>query len=400
MKLLIIPIVLVVFVTSCAHEGSSITEPPIGMGAEEPSLTVTDRGLVLSWMEPYEGDILLKMSLHNGLKWLPAKTIAKGDDWFVNWADFPAIVANGEVLFTHFLQKSASPTFAYDVMYTVSQNMGESWSKPKKLHQDTVAAEHGFVSAVPFNEGFYVSWLDGRNTGIDNGAMTIRAAYVDDNAEIHHAAEIDHSTCDCCQTTMALVNGVPWSLYRDRTEEEVRDMYFSKLVDKQWTEPEVFHDDNWVINACPVNGPVAGSYKQTLAVAWYTGADGEEKVKMKISKDEGNSFSDVILVDSPNSFGRVDVQMDSASIYITYLTKKDASAAIMLKVYDYSGLLQSSEVLAIVSPERGTGFPRTAIWHENLIIAWTDVEQHTIKILKYPLNKELFGAHAGLPASR
>ncbi len=94
-----------------------------------------------------------------------------------------------------------------------------------------------------------------------------------------------------------------------------------------------------------------------MAVAWYTGADGVEKVKLKISKDEGSSFSDVILVDSPNSFGRVDVQMDSASIYITYLTKKDASAAIMLKVYDYSGVLQSSEVLAIVSQKGVPGFP-------------------------------------------
>ena len=396
----IIFILLIALITGCANNGSGIADPPIGTGAEEPSLTVTDRGLVLSWMEPFEGDILLKMSLHNGIKWLPAKTIAKGDDWFVNWADFPAIVANGDMLFAHFLQKSAHPTFAYDVMYTISPNMGETWSEPKKLHQDIVAAEHGFVSAVPYDEGFYVSWLDGRYTGIDNGAMTIRAAFVDINGEIDHATEIDHSTCDCCQTSMALVNGVPWSFYRDRTESEVRDMYFSKLVDKQWSEPELLHDDNWLINACPVNGPVAKAYEKTLAVAWFTGAEGEQKVKMKISQDEGKSFGEVILVDSPKSFGRVDVQIDSANVYVTYLTKKDASAAIMLKTYNYSGALQSREALAVVRPDRGTGFPRTALWHENLIITWTDIEQHTIRVLKYPLNKKHIGARAGLHVSR
>ena len=72
----------------------------------------------------------------------------------------------------------------------------------------------------------------------------------------------------------------------------------------------------------------------------------------------------------------------------------------MLKVYNHSGILQSSEVLAAVSPERGTGFARTAIWHENLIITWTDVENHTIKILKYPLNKKHFSGSAELPVSR
>ena len=134
-------------------------------------------------------------------------------------------------------------------------------------------------------------------------------------------------------------------------------------------------------------------------MVWYTGADGEQKTKMKISHDEGGSFGEAILVDGPKSFGRVDVQMDSANIYVTYLSKKEASAAIMLKVYNYSGDLQTSEVLVAVSPERGTGFPRTALWHENLIITWTDVEQHTIKLLKYPLNKDHISARAGFSSN-
>ena len=396
---IIISLTLIIWLAGCVNKGGSVTDPPVGNGAEEPSLTVTDRGLVLSWLEPHEGDILLKMALHNGMRWSSAKTIAKGEDWFVNWADFPAIVANGDMLFAHFLQKSASPTFAYDVMFTTSANMGDTWSNPKKIHQDTVQAEHGFVSAVPYKDGFKVSWLDGRYTGKDNGAMTIRGAYVDGNGELHNAAEIDHSTCDCCQTTMTIVNGVPWSFYRNRTDDEIRDIYFSKLVDDNWSEPEVFYDDNWLINACPVNGPVARSYNNNMAVAWFTGAAGEHKVKLKTSTDEGRSFSEVILVDSPNSFGRVDVQLDSTKIYVTFLTKADNDAVIKLKVYDYSGDLQSSEIMAVVSPERGTGFPRTALWHENLILTWTDVEQHSIKILQYPLNKEHIGTRASLLTS-
>jgi hypothetical protein len=390
-----IAVVLLAFLGGCIHEGSSIIDPPIGIGAEESSLTVTESGLILSWMEPQKGDILLKMALHNGLRWSPARTIAKGDDWFVNWADFPAIVANGEMLFAHFLKKSASSTYAYDVMFTVSADMGESWSTPEKLHKDTVNAEHGFVSAVPYKDGFMVSWLDGRYTGEDNGAMTIRGAFVDHNGESHNATEIDHSTCDCCQTSMTVVNGIPWTFYRDRTKEEIRDIYFSKMLDDSWTEPVAIHDDSWLINACPVNGPMATSYKDNMAVVWFTAADGDLKTKLKISQDEGKTFSDVILVDSPKSLGRVDVEMDSSRIYVTFLSKKDSDSAIKLKVYNYQGELVSNEIMAIVSAERGTGFPRTAIWNNTLFISWTDVESNSIKILQYPLDRNHISARGG-----
>ena len=392
----ILRVVLLVWLAGCIHQGSRINKPPVAMGSGEPSLTVTDKGLLLSWLEPFDGDILLRMAVHNGIRWSEPKTIAKGYDWFVNWADFPAIVANGDKLFTHFLKKSAQPTFAYDVMFSISSDMGTTWSIPKKLHQDTVAAEHGFVSAIPYKEGFYVSWLDGRYTVEDNGTMTIRGAYVDIEGNTQNPKEIDQSTCDCCQTSMTMVNGVPWTFYRDRTQEEIRDIYFTKLIDERWTEPDLLHNDNWVIKACPVNGPVASAYAGNMAVAWVTGAQGEYKVKLKISTDAGNNFSDEILVDGPNALGRVDVQIDSARIYISYLTKRGDKASIMLKIYGYSGNLQDIEIMVNVSPERGTGFPRTALWRDNLIFTWTDVEENSVRILRYPLNGEYFGPQSAL----
>ena len=386
---IIIPLVLLVGLTGCLNTGSSIDDPPVSKGSAEPSLVNTENGLILSWMEPNEGDILLQMSVHNGIKWTSPKTIAKGEDWFVNWADFPAIVANGDMLFVHFLQKSASETFAYDVMYSVSTDFGSNWSTPLKLHQDTVFAEHGFVSAIPYEQGFYVSWLDGRNT-VNKEPMTIRAAYVDEQGNLSNAAEIDSTTCDCCQTTMAMAGGEPITFYRDRSNDEIRDIYYSILVDDNWTNPKSLNADDWYIAGCPVNGPRAVSIGNTTAVAWFTGANEEEKVKLKISSDNGNTFGDEIIVDSPNALGRVDIQMDSARIYVTYLTKPDNRTSIKLSIYDYAGQLLDSKLIAGVKPDRGTGFPRTAIWHEQLIITWTDIDEMKVKVLKYPLNKESF----------
>ena len=54
-----------------------------------------------------------------------------------------------------------------------------------KIHDDNTFSEHGFVSSIPYKDGFMVSWLDGRNTttkksdsGHDQGAMTLRTAII------------------------------------------------------------------------------------------------------------------------------------------------------------------------------------------------------------------------------
>jgi len=392
--------VLLVISISCSEEKdnieSRINMPPVAEGSGESSLVATDQGLILSWIEKNEAEAQLKMSNYDGEAWSIPTTIAQGDDWFVNWADFPAIVANGDALFTHFLQKSAASTYAYDVMYSVSQDMGGKWSNPKKLHQDTVAAEHGFVSAVPYKDGFYVSWLDGRNTVVDNGFMSIRGAFMSTDGTMSNSAEIDGSVCDCCQTSMAIVNDVPWSFYRDRSDDEIRDIYAAKLIDNTWTAPQEINNDNWLIKGCPVNGPRAITYNNTLVVSWYTGVDGENNVKMKISEDGGASFSEVILVDGPTTLGRVDIQMDADNIYLSYLTKNDDGSTINLKIYSHKGDQMGSEIIATVNPSRGTGFPRTALWQGNLVFTWTDIDNKYVKVLSYALEENNLQAGIGL----
>ena len=43
--------------------------------------------------------------------------------------------------------------------------LGEKIKEDFILHSDGVKSEHGFVSIIPNdNNGFYVTWLDGRNT--------------------------------------------------------------------------------------------------------------------------------------------------------------------------------------------------------------------------------------------
>src|SRR5215510_8067705 len=79
-------------------------DPPAGAGAMAPNLAMGSRGPLLSWLEPVaSGDRSRwrwRISQLSGESWQPAVTLAEGDDFFANWADFPAIVeaADGSLL--------------------------------------------------------------------------------------------------------------------------------------------------------------------------------------------------------------------------------------------------------------------------------------------------------------
>lgn len=156
----------------------------------EPYLFSDKNGLVhLSWIEKRKEKSFLKFSVLNEEQWSKPKVISSGDDWFVNWADYPLITTDGSKnMIAHFLEKSEKGTYTYDIKLVVSADLGKTWSEPKILHDDGKKAEHGFVSVIPYSENYFISWLDGRNTVTEgaeghheghHGQMTLRGALVD-----------------------------------------------------------------------------------------------------------------------------------------------------------------------------------------------------------------------------
>ncbi len=149
--------------------------------------------------------------------WSKARTISEGQNWFVNWADFPSVIALADgSLAAHWLVKSASGTYAYDVNIARSKDGGETWGKPVVPHTDKTQTEHGFVSLIPLPEGCAGAiWLDGRNLKDvkDEGdkhtplpvSMTLRYAAIDADGNLSDEMQLDERVCECCQTSAALM---------------------------------------------------------------------------------------------------------------------------------------------------------------------------------------------------
>lgn len=376
----------------------------------EPNLFVSGSGeIYLSWVEftTDTTDALLFSKMENG-EWAKPTEINRGNDWFVNWADFPSLLVNDNWLAAHWLQKSTLGTYDYDIRISQSIDGGKTWQPSFIPHRDSIAAEHGFLTMMPISEErMFAVWLDGRNTkvsllsevhspqsgnahGHGGGAMSLRTAEFDKDGNLYEEAELDHRICDCCQTDAALTSQGPVVVYRDRSEHEIRDISIVRKVNGEWTMPHLIHADNWEISGCPVNGPAIAAEGDFIAVAWFTAADGRAAVKVAFSKDAGATFSEPVQLDDGNPSGRVDVEiLDGTHAVVTWLENTENAAEIKATVVAPNGEQGESIPLVQTSPARSSGFPILAKNKDHFLLAWTAVDNisTTVKTAKFQIKK-------------
>lgn len=376
---------------------STITDWPLPStaGAAQPDLVVSPDGrLLLSWISTQPGRRnALQFAAYTDTWQSAPKTIAVGQSLFVNWADTPHLATTADgALWVHWLQKSSDKPYAYDVMLTRSINHGLNWSPPTRIHDDGTTTEHGFVSMWPASrDTLGIAWLDGRNTaggGEDDhagdhagdadaaGAMTLRAATFNSLMQRTSNAELDATTCDCCQTDAAMTSKGALVVYRDRTEDEIRDIYSTRFDGKTWSAPKAVHADRWTMPACPVNGPSMAAQGSEVYVAWYTAANNTPTLSVARSMDAGATFGKPLDVQRGLDVqGRVDIAFDGKQVWVAWLNESASGQSLWLARYDaaLSRQLERIEVAKLQGRGRGSGFPQLALRDGSAWLVWTDV---------------------------
>ncbi|HRG20602.1 MAG TPA: hypothetical protein PLQ57_06215, partial [Saprospiraceae bacterium] len=249
-------------------------------------LSQSDLGHVyLSWLE-YENEskVSLRLAQLNGSHtgWEDLGTVNSGNDWFVNWADFPSVVPIDRGRFiAHWLQYSGEGTYDYDIRYSISNNNGRSWSAPLYLNDTTINAEYGFATIKKTGNKVFAVWLDGRHMAgghsenhqhQGSGDMNLRSAYINRDGFKEDEVVLDDQTCDCCNTELIITNSGPLVAYRNKSDGGVRDIHIIQQRGGEWLKDSPLHRDNWYINGCPVNGPAGDGEGDELAIAWFSGA--------------------------------------------------------------------------------------------------------------------------------
>ncbi len=325
----------------------------------------------MSWLQPAGDDEALRYSTYVDGQWSNATTVSTSEVMFVNWADLPSVVPlGGEHLAAHWLVMSGAQSYAYDIAFAESFDNGATWSPAITPHTDGTKTEHGFVSIFPSEGSSGLLWLDGRkmiNDVTDDlvaSGMTLRS-----NDQV-----VDELVCDCCQTDVAMAESGPVAVYRDRTVDEIRDIYVTRHIDGKWQAGLPIASDNWEIAGCPVNGPSISADGDLVAVAWFTAAE-EPLVQVAVSTDGGASFSTPTEVVRGETSGRAAVDLlENGDLAVSWLESADpAFSEVKARRVSRDGSL--GPVRLVANSASGLSVPQMLRHGSELVFAWTESQE-------------------------
>ena len=314
---------------------------PVSGAGLVPQVTMLPQGrLLLSWQRPLpDGGYAFEMAIRTAERWSEVREIAAGPDLSMFTADLPAVATlpGGDLLaYWELKDDREGDRYATTIETATSSDEGRTWHKTPKPYSEALPGQHSFLSWFPSTEGVGLLWLDAderskiRHAAMQSGmadmqnmgSIGLRYAALNARGQVTFNSFIDPITCECCPTSATLTEKGPVVVYRGRRDPPgtkasevqtdratVRDIYIARLELRGWTKPHVVHADNWVINACPDNGPSVDAIGNHLAVAWWTRSDDDPKVQVAFSSDSGDSFGRATRIDLGKGEGQVTVTL-------------------------------------------------------------------------------------------
>lgn len=364
---------------------------PAASPSAQPWIATGDDGaLYLSWIESDKDGLhnLLFSSFKNA-SWTEPELIASGNNWFVNWADLPGILPlTGDEFVAWYLVKNSANVYGYDIFMRIRNSQGE-WSNPFSPHDDGTPTQHGFASMAPIQQNILSAWLDGRETSAtehqsslghdheEEAAMTLRAAITNRDGLILDAHLIDGFVCSCCPTSITKTSEGWLLAYRNRTKDEIRDIYLARFDGESWSDPYPLHNDGWLMRGCPVNGPSVASFNEMISAGWYTAADNVHSVRIAFSSDGGKSFDPLIIVDEALPMGRVSVIMpDERHAIMSWIGTQNEQQVLKAARISTNGDVTYFNSLVLESPAARMT-PKMILSGKKTFLTWVEYDKKT-----------------------
>jgi hypothetical protein len=366
------------FSFTLARPDSTLTVQPLaspaGAHSTEPQMTIEGDRAILSWLELSGKRATLKFAERTTAGWSAPQTVFSGSNFFVNEFDVPSVRALPDgTLVAHWIENNGPSPDASKIRLSWSRDKGRTWSPPVSPHHDGTQTQHGFASLFPApGAGFGVIWIDGRATDPEKetGDMSLRAAVYGAGGKQLGESVIKSRVCECCSTAASQTSDGVIVAFRNRSADDVRNIYVSRLASGRWSTPTAVHDDAWRIDACPINGPAVSASGRDVAVAWFDGKDDQGRAFLAFSHDSGRTFGQAIRVDDASSLGRLGVQiLADGSAAVTYIEFANNRSQFRVRTISAAGTRSAPVTIAETS---GNRYPRVARGRNELLFSWTD----------------------------
>jgi len=326
--------------------------------------------VLLSWMEPSSNGLAFRYAVWRAGKWAEAQTIAAGPQLLAAVSSEPGVLELVDgVLVAEWLIKSAKEE-TNEIVVAVSRDRGKTWSKPVVPYRDATAGEHMYVSLFSWPQGGAgVVWLDPRRKKTSSLVQTT----IDEWGKLGPETVIADDVCECCPTSSAGTKKGPVVMYRNRTEENVRDMYVSAFSDGRMQAGRPVHADGWRIDGCPTNSGSLAAVGEGVAAIWFTGADRNPRINLAFS--QGESFRKPVVIDGAKPIGRAAVAaLADGSAMVTWLGHNERGIVLRARQAWPDGRVGKPLDVVTASPNGKLGFPFVATVPGGVMSVWTDWE--------------------------
>lgn len=355
-----------------------LAQPPVGPESGMPYLAAGPGGEVyLSWIEPLQpAGHALRWSKWTGKAWTPAEEVARGQRWFVNWADFPAIAIrpDGSMLAHWLARPDDAGKYGYGIRVSRRDAATGKWREIYGMSLDEQEDYAGFLSFVPDGSGAVYLAPPASGGGGEGHRKTLRFVRFGAAGQPAGDREVDADVCSCCQTAVVATKTGLLAAYRDHQPGEIRDISIVRWRDGAWSTPRTVHNDGWKINGCPTDGPSLAAQDHHVGVAWLTRAGEQARVQAAVSADGGVTFSRPVRLDDGDPLGRPALAvLDSGSDVAVWLEKTgEGKAEVRMRRIGHDGRPGKSQTVAKVAAARSAGFPKVAVAGDRIWVAWRD----------------------------
>lgn len=379
MKRLSALLLLPLLVTGCSHKTSGVTLLPSVTDATSlaPNLFTAGNSLYISWLEPGDSVNSLWFARWDGSGWVSPTRAEAGSRWIRSGVDIPKVLVRDSGYSAAWLERIGDQGEGYGVK--TASGGAEHASNAAWLHGDTSDCEHGFVSLVQHEGSVQAVWLDGRET-VTGGPTTLRTATLTHDGQVEDETVLDPRVCDCCPTSVAeCADGALLVAYRDRSDDEVRDIAVMRLAGGYRSNPHIVYRDEWKIAGCPVNGPALAVSDSLVALAWFGMSGGvDPTVHLVFSHNGGETFGAPIRVDRRHAEGRVDLTfLADGRALVVWLETTDSANILWARSVSPSGHLDTAITIVQTAAGGLSGIPSVEASGQDVLVAWTEATEPT-----------------------
>jgi hypothetical protein len=403
MKSIIIKILAIAFLLHCQgcqtthhSETSSVKEialPSKGISHQHELTRTADNQLLASWVEAEDSNHTVSFAIYHDDNWQPVRTVTSVNS---KLAASPIVFGTSDGSFSAAWMQSVKndkDPYAADIYWVRSNDHGQTWTAPIKPYSKQARIYDAQMSFAPMpKDKLALVWTDSRFVNHDETETStnktsryqIMAAILDKDGNIGKEITLDNDVCSCCRVYTDADGDKLMTVYRDHLKGEIRDISAVSWQEGHISQQFPVHNDHWVINGCPSNGPSVDLTNDNGVIAWFNSGDGKGKFWLGFTS-ENTIKSSVVVDDHAVGFGKAKLLGDGSAL-VVWRSNAGPEEELVLAQVTPKGEINHRKVI------HHGNFPR---WPSNYIgletignqayIAWTDPVKKQVRLVEVTL---------------